>query len=96
MKPSAALDNHRAEIRRVVAAHRAKNPRVFGSVLAAADQEQSDLDLLVDTLPETSLLDIAAIQVELERVLGVSVDVLTPRALPEKFRSHILQTALPV
>jgi predicted nucleotidyltransferase len=33
MKPSQALQNHRAEIRRIVLAHRARNARVFGSVL---------------------------------------------------------------
>ena len=41
-------------------------------------------------------MDVAAIQVELKRLLGVSVDVLTPRALPEKFRSRVLSEALPV
>ena len=41
-------------------------------------------------------MDVAAIQVELKRLLGVSVDVLTPRALPEKFRNRVLSEALPV
>jgi predicted nucleotidyltransferase len=41
-------------------------------------------------------MDVAAIQVELEHLLGVSVDVLTPRALPEKFRSTVLAEAMPV
>ena len=41
-------------------------------------------------------MDVAAIQVELQRLLGVSVDVLTPRALPEAFRSQILLEAVPV
>ena len=96
MKPSDALNSHRAAIRRVVAAHRARNARVFGSVLHGQDADGSDLDLLVDTTPETTLMDVAAIQVELERLLGVTVDVLTPRALPDKFRDAVLAEALPV
>ena len=96
MKPSEALDSHRAVIRHVVKAHRACNARVFGSVVRGQDTENSDLDILVDPTPETTLMDVAAIQVELQRLLGVSVDVLTPRALPEAFRSQILLEAVPV
>lgn len=80
MKPSIALALNRSEIRRVVAAHRASNVRVFGSVLHGADTDTSDLDLLIDTTPETTLMDVAAIQVELQQLLGVAVDVLTPKA----------------
>ena len=93
MKPSEALSLHRADIRRVVASHRASNARVFGSVLRGQDTQDSDLDILVDPTPETTLMDVAAIQVELQRLLGVSVDVLTPNALPEKFRAHVLAEA---
>ncbi|WP_418647456.1 nucleotidyltransferase family protein [Thauera butanivorans] len=93
MRPSAALEANRELIRRIVLAHRASNPRVFGSVLHGDDSEASDLDLLVDPTQDTSLLDIAHIQVELEAQLGVSVDVLTPAALPTKFRSQVLQEA---
>jgi len=69
---------------------------VFGSVVRGQDTENSDPDILVDPTPETTLMDVAAIQVELQRLLGVSVDVLTPRALPEAFRSQILLEAVPV
>ena len=93
MKPSAALEMHREAIRQIVRAHRASNPRVFGSVAHGADTDDSDLDLLVDPAADASLLDIAQIQVELERRLGVSVDVLTPRSLPEKFRSQVIREA---
>ncbi len=96
MKPSQALASHRADIRRVVETHRACNARVFGSVVHGEDTEGSDLDILIDPTPETTLMDVAAIQVELERLLGISVDVLTPRALPEKFRSLVLAEAVSV
>jgi predicted nucleotidyltransferase len=96
MKPSIVLESHRTAIRGVVARHHALNARVFGSVMRGDDQEGSDLDILIDPTPETSLMDVAAIQVELEGLLGVKVDVLTPRALPEKFRSAVLAEAVPV
>lgn len=96
MKPSEALQSHSAAIRRVVEAHRARNVRVFGSVLHGQDTEGSDLDLLVDPTPETTLFDIGAIRHELGQLLGVSVDVLTPNALPPKFRAEVLAQARPV
>lgn len=96
MKPSDALRFHRDDIRRVVEQNGTRNPRVFGSVLRGDDTESSDLDLLVDPMPDTTLLDIARIQNRLQRLLGVTVDVLTPKALPEKSRERILSEAEPV
>ena len=96
MKPSEALALHRAAIRSVVESHRARNARVFGSVLHGQDTDSSDLDILVDPTSETTLMDVAAIQVELQRLLDVSVDVLTPKALPDKFRRVVLAEAVPV
>ncbi len=96
MRPSVALQTHRALIRSVVERYRARNPRVFGSVLHGDDEEGSDLDLLIDPIKGTSLMDVAGIQVELERLLGIPVDVLTPKALPEKFRQRVLDEAVPV
>ncbi|MBV5309718.1 nucleotidyltransferase family protein [Chromatium okenii] len=93
MKPSFALDAHRETIRRIVHAHRASHPRVFGSVLHGLDTNESDLDLLVEPAADASLLDIARLQVELEYHLGVRVDVLTPRALPDRFREQVLHEA---
>lgn len=93
MKPSEALNLHRATIRQIVASHRALNARVFGSVIHGDDTEGSDLDLLVDPTPDTSLMDIARIQLRLQKLLGVSVDVLTPKALPESFRHQVLAEA---
>jgi hypothetical protein len=96
MKPSEALNINREAIRRVVLSHRAVNPRIFGSVVHGNDTDDSDLDILIDPTPETTLLDIGAIRHELLQLLGVPVDVLTPKALPEKFRATVLAEAKPV
>ena len=96
MHPSEVLDLHRAAIRKNVESHRARNARVFGSVLDGSDTDDSDLDILIDPKPETTLFDIAAICVELRKLLGVPVDVLTPNGLPEKFRTKVLAEARPV
>ena len=70
--------------------------RVFGSVLRGEDKDGSDLDILVEPLADTSLMDIGAIRYELGELLGIPIDVLTPNALPDKFRQRILEEAEPV
>ena len=96
MKPSLALEANCVAIRRIVAAHRAANPRVFGSVLHGTDRDGSDIDLLVDVLPGATLFDLGGLQVELEDLLGLKVDLLTPADLPPKFREQVLAEARPV
>jgi uncharacterized protein len=96
MKPSAALDLKRDTVRATVSRFRAANPRVFGSVLHGTDQDGSDLDLLVDALPGATLFDLGGLQMELEDMLGVAVDLLTPGDLPPRFRERVLAEAAPV
>lgn len=96
MKPSTLLIAHRSEICRMAELNHVRNPRVFGSALHGEDAEGSDLDLLVDPLPGTTLLNLGALQVDLEQLLGVPVDVLTPGDLPPKFREAVLREAVPV
>lgn len=96
MRPSAALQIHRDRIREIALSHRVTNPRVFGSVLHGEDTEESDLDLLVEPTHETTLMDTAKIRFELKQLLQVSVDALTPKALPEKFRQRVIGEAEPL
>jgi len=70
--------------------------RVFGSVLRGEDKDGSDLDILVEPLADTSLMDIGAMRYELGELLGIPIDVLTPNALPDKFRQRVLEEAEPV
>jgi predicted nucleotidyltransferase len=60
------------------------------------DTDESDLDILVDPTSETTLMDIGAIRYELRNLLGVPVDVLTPKALPLKFRDLVIKEATPL
>lgn len=96
MKPSVALNTHREEIRGIALGHRVTNIRVFGSAAYGDDTDGSDLDLLVDPTQETTLMDIGAIRLELSQLLGIPVDVLTPKSLPPKFREHVINQAMPL
>jgi predicted nucleotidyltransferase len=96
MKPSLLLQTNHLAIRSVVERHHARNARVFGSALHGNDHDGSDLDILVDPTPETTMLDIGAIRHELFQLLGIKVDVLTPNALPDSFRAKVLAESRPV
>ena len=96
MKPSEALETHRLAVRAMAHRFNTANPRVFGSVAQGGDHDGSDLDLLVDALPHTTLFDLGGLQLALEEVLGVPVDVRTPHDLPVAFRSEVLREARPV
>lgn len=87
------LSKHREEIQQIVEKHHAKNVRVFGSVASKTDVQGSDIDLLVETTPETTLFDIGAIKFELSELLGVEVDVLTPNSLPLSFKKQVEREA---
>ncbi|WP_036289200.1 nucleotidyltransferase family protein [Methylosinus sp. PW1] len=96
MKPSVALQTNREAIRAAVGRNRAANPRVFGSVLHGDDEDGSDIDILVDALPGATLFDLGRLQVELEEILGVRVDLLTPGDISRYFRERVLAEARPI
>lgn len=94
MKPSEALRANRDRLRALTTSHGVLHPRIFGSVIHGTDVEGSDLDILVDPTASTTLLRLCALQVEAERLLGVHVDVLTPKAIPARFRDSVLAAAV--
>jgi predicted nucleotidyltransferase len=96
MKPSTILRNNRAAVLETIRRARTTNPRVFGSAADGVDTVESDLDILVDPLPGVTLFELGEVRDELEELLGVRVDVLTPGDLPETFREHVLAGARPL
>ena len=96
MRPSIRLDENREAIRAAVERRRMTNPRVFGSVLRGEDREDSDLDILVDALPGASLFDLCGLEIDLEALLGVRVEVVTPKSLSKYFRDRVVAESQPV
>ena len=96
MKPSDTLRLHRDAILNATKRFKVANPRVFGSVLHGTDTAESDLDLLVDALPGATLFDLGGFQDEIQELLGVKVDVLTPLDISVGFRAKVLSEAQPI
>ncbi|WP_333875265.1 nucleotidyltransferase family protein [Methylobacter sp.] len=76
--------------------YHAVNIRMFGSVVRGEEQEDSDIDLLVDFLPGTTLLDQVGLIDALSTALGRKVDIVSERALNKYLRQRILQEAVPL
>jgi len=94
--PSQRLEQHRDEIRALVAAHHALEPRVFGSIARGEDTAGSDVDLLVEFTDEASLLDEVGLRLALSDLLQVKVDVVSVDALRGPIRERVLREAVAV
>ena len=90
------LQQKREEILCIAARHGARNVRVFGSVARGEAGPESDVDFLVELEPGRSLLDHAALLLDLEQLLGRKVDVATERSLKERIRVRVLREAVPL
>jgi len=84
------------KIRAIAERYGARNIRVFGSVARGEDRPDSDLDLLIDLEEGRSLLDLIAIQQDLEDLLERKVDVVTEPELSPYFRDDVLKEAIPL
>jgi predicted nucleotidyltransferase len=87
------LKEKRSDILRITGRYGAHNVRIFGSVARGEAGEESDVDFLVELEPERSLFDLL---VELQSLLGCSVDVVTEKALHWYIRDRILREAKPL
>jgi predicted nucleotidyltransferase len=90
------LKEKREEILRIAAKHGARNVRVFGSVARDEADEGSDIDLLVELEPGRSLMDHAALWLELQQALGRRVDVVSDRGIKPRMRERVLREAIPI
>lgn len=93
MRPSVALATQRDRVLALAAARGADRVRVFGSVARDSDHEGSDIDLLVDLPPGTSMLHLVGLQMEIEEALGVKVDLCTESELHPALKARVLAEA---
>ncbi len=87
----------RARIKEIAAQHGAYNVRIFGSVARGQADHHSDLDLLVDyDLSRISPWFPVGLIRDLEDLLAIRVDVVTPAGLKDRIRQEVLQEARPL
>ncbi len=81
VRPSELLDRYRAEFTQVLTRYPVVRAWVFGSVARGEDRPGSDLDLLVELDPGSSVVDIFGLEEDIAGVLGCPVDVVTTAEL---------------
>jgi predicted nucleotidyltransferase len=76
-------------------AHGVRRLQLFGSALTGELGPDSDIDLLVEFEQDATpgLLGIAALELELEQVVGRRVDLRTASDLSRHFRADVAATA---
>lgn len=94
MSSLSLLQQKRQEILAVAAKHGAYEVRVFGSVARGEDRVDSDIDLLVKRHAKTSRWFPAGLILELEKLLGRRVEVVTDSGLNPWLRDSVLKEAV--
>ena len=85
----------KADILRLAEMHGCRNVRVFGSVATGNNRPDSDVDFLVEFDRGKNLFDLIGLKLDLENLLGVSVDLVTPGSL-RYVRDRVLAEAVPL
>ncbi len=96
MKAAELVKEKRGDILRIAARHGARNLRVFGSVARGDAGPDSDLDILVNMEPGRSLFDMGELLVDLQDLLGCTVDIVSERGLRPRIRKRVLDEAVPI
>lgn len=90
------LKAKRNEILDLTAKHGATKIRLIGSVARREETQESDIDFLVEIESGRSLLDHAALILDLEALLGRKVDIASDRGLRPRVRERVLKEAIPL
>jgi len=89
------LEDKREAVVGLVRAHKGRSVAVFGSVARGEATDDSDIDLLVEFEPDSSLLDLIELEEALRALLGTNVDVISAGALLER-DTEIRRDAVPL
>lgn len=93
------LAAHRDDLASLFARYGAVNPRLFGSVARGEAGPDSDIDIMVDLLPEhphSKLLRIGGLNVGARELLGHSVDIFAPEVMKRRVSESATLDAIPL
>jgi uncharacterized protein len=90
------IETKKSEIHAIAEQHGARRLRVFGSVARGESGPDSDVDFVVLFEEGRSLLDQAALLVDLQDLLGIDVDIVSEGGINPRMRDRILGEAVPL
>jgi predicted nucleotidyltransferase len=90
------LKQKRDDILKIASRYGAGKVRVFGSVVRGEDRPDSDVDFLVELEEGRSLMDLGGLLMDLQKLLGRNVDIVTEKGLHWYIKDRVLQEAKPI
>ena len=90
------LRARRQEIYAIANKHGVSDVRVFGSVARGEADDDSDLDLIVTPGPKTSLWTLSGFAIDIEDLLRVFTQVVTPNGIKARMRERVLTEAVTI
>ncbi|BBJ27753.1 nucleotidyltransferase family protein [Athalassotoga saccharophila] len=85
------VDFIRSQILPVFKKYNVKRAGIFGSVARGEDNIQSDVDILIELDDNLSLFDYIRMKLEIEEILGKSVDLVEYNAIKPSIKNKILE-----
>ena len=91
-----ANESLKEEIKKVLKKHNIEKAGIYGSYARGeANEKESDIDLIVE-LSENNLFALASLKRDLEKVLGLEVDIITYSGIKnfarkEEFKKRVLE-----
>ena len=92
------VDLPEEKIREYCATQPIRRLSVFGSAVRNELTPQSDIDLLVEYLPDArvSYFDMGRHFVDLMEIIDRQIDLCTPQSISKYFRKEVLESAKPI
>lgn len=87
------VETHRAALRALAERYGVRSVSVFGSMARDDADADSDVDLLVETAPDTSGFTLGALLMDAEEILGRRVEIVTLSALHPEMRERVMREA---
>jgi len=84
------IEKYKEILLEILKKHEVKKASLFGSIVREEMTTDSDIDLIIEFKGDKSLLDLAALQIELEETLRLKVDILTYNSIHPLLKDQIL------
>lgn len=85
------MDKYTAKIIPILKKYGVSRASLFGSVARGEENVKSDIDLLIEPAKGTTLFDMAGIQIDLQKSLKKSVDLVTYGSINPMLKDQILR-----
>ena len=84
------IEKYKEILLEILKKHEVKKASFFGSIVREEMTIDSDIDLIIEFKGDKSLLDLAALKIELEETLRLKVDILTYNSIHPLLKDQIL------